>query len=823
MSGCAGVVRLGYVETVLESVARRMARPLETLERSGYALADRMPELGARLLAWLDELESDSDALGRCRELVRGLDSLPADRRADRLRKFTREWREYLKQKACPNRAYGLPSRAMPQAKPPETPLPKDGWGVDDLARRPLLYEKGVGPARYERLKRLGLVSVADLLSCGPRAYQNRRLVPLDRLRAGDEVSVAGELKSVELIRGFRGRKSRLCALLNGEGGSLVLTWFNAAYLAEKLRPGRRLVAFGKVNPRDGGALVNPDFEFLGADEDPLAFGGIVPVYGLKEGLGQRYLRTLVRRVLDRYLPKLKDHIPAEVSASLGLPGLAEAFENLHYPPDPDAPVRARRRLAFDGLFLLQLAVLRERVRLDGTSGAVIEAGGELVRRALDRLGFELTGAQRRVLERIRHDMARSRPMNRLLQGDVGSGKTVVALLAMLLAVEAGWQAVLMAPTEVLARQHHRTFRRVLDPLGVPCRLVTGGVKDRDRRPALEAIAAGEPGVVIGTTALIQEGVVFPRLGLAVVDEQHRFGVAQRGRLCPPSTNVLVMTATPIPRSLALTVYGDLDSSVIDELPPGRRPVDTRWLSGRHAREAFDFIREEAVNGRQAFVVCPLVEESPEPSNPSYAPGKKDLAAATVRYDELREGPLSGLRLGLVHGRLDSTEKERTMRAFAAGGLDVLVATTVVEVGIDVPNATVMVVEEAQQFGLSQLHQLRGRVARSPHAARCYLLSRRGLTDTAKMRLRAMTETDDGFRLAELDLELRGPGELLGTRQHGLPDTALATLVTDRRLLEEAREAAHRLLEADPNLEAHPRLRQRLESVYGPGDLGVVA
>ncbi|HUT99280.1 MAG TPA: ATP-dependent DNA helicase RecG [bacterium] len=788
------------METGLESVARRIARPLEALERSGYALADRMPDLGARLLGWLDELESDSDALGRCRDLVLGLDSLPADRRADRLRKFTREWREYLKQKACP--------------KPSEPPLPKDGWSVDDLAGRPLLYEKGVGPARYERLKRLGLFTVDDLFACEPRGYQDRsRLVPLDRLRAGEEVTVVGELRSVELIRGFRGRKPRLSAILTGEGGSLVLTWFNALYLAEKLRPGRRLVAFGKVSPQDGGALINPDFEFLDAGEDPLAFGRIVPTYGLTEGLGQRYLRTLVRRVLDRYLPKLQDHVPEEVWAPRGLPGLAEAFEHLHYPPDLDAPERARRRLAFDGLFLLQLAVLRERMRLDKTSGGRIEAGGELVRRALDKLGFELTGAQKRVLERIRHDLAQSRPMNRLLQGDVGSGKTVVALLAMLLAVEAGWQAALMAPTEVLARQHHRTFRRVLDPLGVPCHLVTGGVKDRARRPALEAIAAGEPGVTIGTTALIQEGVVFPRLGLAVVDEQHRFGVAQRGRLCPPSTNVLVMTATPIPRSLALTVYGDLDSSVIDELPPGRRPVETRWLSGRNAREAFDFIREEAARGRQAFVVCPLVEESLE----------KGLAAATARYDELREGPLAELRLGLVHGRLDSLEKERTMRSFATGKLDVLVATTVVEVGIDVPNATVMVVEEAQQFGLSQLHQLRGRVARSPHSARCYLVSGRGLTDAAKRRLRAMTETDDGFRLAELDLELRGPGELLGTRQHGLPDVALATLVTDRRMLEEAREAARRLLEDDPELEKHPRLKRRLESVYGSGDLGVVA
>ena len=783
------------VESEFKSVVRRITRPIEALERTDFALADRMPDLGATLFTWLGELgaESDDVVLQRCRELVEDLDSLPGEQRRSRLREFARLWRGYIEQEIG----------SEPQS-----------WSLDDLAGRPLLYEKGVGPARFELLKRLNLFTVADLLTYRPRDYQDRsHPVPLKGLRAGEEVTVIGELRSVEFMRGFRGRKSRLVALLTDGTDHLVLTWFNPGYLVEKIKPGRRLVAFGRITPHSGGGLVNPDFEFWEKDKDPRAFGRIVPIYSLTSGLGQRFFRLLTRRVLDFYLPGLQDHVPDEALASQGLPGLAEALEWLHYPPDIDAPERARRRLAFDGLFLLQLAVLRERMRLDGTVGTGIEAGGALVRRALERLGFELTGAQGRVLERIRRDLAQPRPMNRLVQGDVGSGKTVVALLAMLLVVEAGRQAVLMAPTEVLARQHHRTFSRLIGSLGVPCHLLTGNVKGRTRRLALEAIAVGEPGVTIGTTALIQEGVEFTSLGLAVVDEQHRFGVTQRGRLFIPTTNVLVMTATPIPRSLALTVYGDLDSSVIDELPPGRRPVETRRLTKKRSSEAYGFIREEVGRGRQAFVVCPLVEESAE----------GELAAATAHFEDLREGPLAGLRLGLVHGRLDPGEKDRVMRSFVAGELDVLVATTVVEVGIDVPNATVMVVEEAQQFGLAQLHQLRGRVARSPHPARCYLVSGLNLTAEAERRLQAMTETGDGFRLAELDLELRGPGELLGTRQHGLPDVALATLITDRRLLEEAREAARRLLEDDPDLEKHPRLERRLEAVYGSGATGIVA
>jgi ATP-dependent DNA helicase RecG len=789
------------VEPGLKRVAERIARPLEALERTDFALADRMPDLGATLLAWLDDIDPGEGgaALRRCRELVRDLDSLPLARRRDRLREFARLWGRHVD------------GRTGAKSFDHKTPGPSQSWTLDDLADRLLLYEKGVGPGRYERLKRLGLLTVADLLTREPRGYQDRsRLVPLSRLRVGEEVTVTGELRNVELVRG---RKPRLVALLTDSADSMALTWYNAGYLVDKIKAGRRLVAFGKVVPAGGGGMVNPDFELLDTGETPSSFQRIVPIYGLTEGLGQRFLRTLSRRVLDRYLTRLADHLPVEVREKQGLPELKTALKQLHYPADSDAPQRARRRLAFDDLLLLQLVVLRERRRLDSVVGSAISAEGVLVGRALERLGFELTGAQRRVLERIRRDLGRPRPMNRLLQGDVGSGKTVVALLAMLLAVEAGRQAALMAPTEVLSRQHHRNMARILDPLGVPCRLLTGGVGGDERRSAVEAAAVGEPGVTVGTTALIQEGVDFARLGLAVVDEQHRFGVAQRGRLCPPATNVLVMTATPIPRSLALTVYGDLDSSVIDELPPGRSPVETVWLNAERASDAYCFIREEVSRGRQAFVVCPLVEESPE----------KGLTAATVHFEDLCEGPLKGLRLGLVHGRLDPVEKVRVMRTFETGGLDVLVATTVVEVGVDVPNATVMVVEEAQRFGLAQLHQLRGRVARSPHAARCYLVSGSGLTGEAERRLRAMTETNDGFRLAELDLELRGPGELLGTRQHGLPDVALATLVSDRRLLEEAREAARRLLEDDPELEENPALRRRLESLYGSGALGVTA
>ncbi|MBD3371324.1 MAG: ATP-dependent DNA helicase RecG [Candidatus Coatesbacteria bacterium] len=799
----------------LAVLERKLAGPLGALVRTDYALAERMPDLGRTILGWLTELEGsvDQTTLAGLREPLLALRDAVGTRRRELLREFARRWA------SLKGGDTNTPSQATAVEEPPFVD-PGGPLTLEELGRLPLRRRRGVGPARAERLARLGLESIAELLLHRPRDYHDRRrLLPLNRIRVGEEVAVIGRLRSLEFKRARRrGSPNRLVGLLVDDTGTLLLTWFNAPYLVKRLRAGRRLVAFGKVDAYGGGQLINPDFELLGDDEetdggDPLAAGRIVPIYPLTEGLGQGFLRHLVRRTLDEFVPRLHDHLPAGLLEERGLPDLGRTLEALHFPEAPEDPARARRRLAFDGLLTLQLAVLRSRRELAGKRVAAIEPPGELVRRLAGGLAFELTAAQRRVIEQLRADLARERPMNRLLQGDVGSGKTLVALAAMLLVVEGGLQAALMAPTDVLARQHKRKLDRLLRPLGVPCHLVTGSVKSRSRRTAEEAAAAGEPGIWIGTTALIQSGFQLQRPGLVVVDEQHRFGVAQRSVLGGAVTNVLVMTATPIPRSLALTVYGETDTSVLDELPPGRRPVKTRWLRRKRAAEAYRHLCAEAAAGRQGFIVCPLVEESES----------RPLAAAERRHAELREGELAELRLGLVHGRLDPTEKERAMRRFAAGELDALVATTVIEVGVDVPNATVMIIEEAQQFGLAQLHQLRGRVGRGSAPARCYLVSGDELTAEAVERLKALCRTGDGFQLAELDLRQRGPGELLGARQHGVPDDALAALVSDRRLLEDSREAARHLLENDPELERHPALRRRLETQYPKGGFGVAS
>jgi len=781
------------IETT-KQVIEKINRPLSALKRTGFVLLRSMPTIGERLFGWLSELESTDEL----RELLVGFDELPLETKTARLHQFVELWEVFTSGNVSTK------ARTRPSQKNIEKAVEAAPVSFDELIERDITYEKGVGPARAKLLARLGIGSVADLLLHLPREYQDRRrLTKISRLKVGEQAAVIGELTNLETRRSKRG--SRLLGLLSDGTGSVMLTWFNAGYLSKRIRVGTKLVAFGKVTLFNGTQLINPEFEVVRTTDDPLAAGRVVPFYRLTEGLGMGFMRHLQRRILDRYLPQLQDYLPVELRREQGLSTLSETFEQVHFPPDTDAPLKARRRLAFDGLLILQLAVLRERQRLDRYTGAEIICEGELPRRLTENLPFELTSAQQRALERIRGDLNLSRPMNRLLQGDVGSGKTLVALLAMLCAVEAGFQAVLMAPTEVLARQHHHTVSKLLASLGIPCHLLTGSLKSRPRLLAMEAAAAGEPGITIGTTALIQDKVNFSHLGLVVVDEQHRFGVAQRSRLAAASINLLVMTATPIPRSLALTVYGDLDSTILDELPPGRQPVKTSLLKMNRAEKAWEFVRKEAAAGRQSFVICPLVEESD---------GRK-LSAATQRYEELSRNELSGLRLGLVHGRLDSTEKNKVMRSFAAGELDVLVATTVVEVGVDITNATVMVIEEAQQFGLAQLHQLRGRIGRGKHLSRCYLLTGGKPTDIAKERLKAMTKTSDGFELAALDLRLRGPGELLGTKQHGLPDVALQGLLDDHRLLENARETAAALLKLSPELDEYPGLQQRLRTIYG--------
>ena len=565
-------------------------------------------------------------------------------------------------------------------------------------------------------------------------------------------------------------------------------------------RRGQRVVLYGKpVRYRGSLQLNHPEFEIVEDDgEEQLHTGRLVPVYPLTDGLGQRTLRSLIHRVVEEFADAVADSLPPALRRRLGLLPLTEALKGIHFPENPAQADAARRRLAFDDLFILQLGLALRRRRDATAPGIRMGPPGPLVARLRALLPYRLTRAQERVWDEIQKDLGKGRPMNRLLQGDVGSGKTVVALLTVLTAVEAGYQAALMAPTEILAEQHSLTLGPLLTPLGVRSGLLTAGLKATERAALLGRIRTGEVDVVMGTHALIEEAVEFSRLGLAVIDEQHRFGVLQRAKLRGKGVNphVLVMTATPIPRTLALTWYGDLDLSVIDEMPPGRQPVVTASRTEAKRPQIYDFLRTELQAGRQIYVVCPLVEESEA----------KDLRAATELAERLRTDVFPDVRVGLLHGRLRLDEKEAVMRAFKAGEIRILVSTTVIEVGIDVPNASVMLVEHAERFGLAQLHQLRGRIGRGPWKSYCILMAGRSLTPEAERRLEALCESQDGFFIAEVDLSLRGPGEFFGTRQSGLPEFRFANLLRDGRLLEQARREAMALVAADPRL-ARPEHR----------------
>ncbi|MBM3451158.1 MAG: ATP-dependent DNA helicase RecG, partial [Armatimonadetes bacterium] len=573
-----------------------------------------------------------------------------------------------------------------------------------------------------------------------------------------------------------------------------VAKFWGARYLQRAVAPDAELVLWGRVR-RNGGKLEieNAEFEAIGKDTDEsLHTGRIVPVHPAGEGISPRVLRRVVHAAVTRYADQAPETLPEELRRRCDLMGAAAALRAIHFPSDLAEVEAARRRLAFEELLALQIALLLRRraaVR-DRKPHRYTEEGG-LVDAFLASLPFALTGAQRRVIAEVRREMTSPYPMNRLLQGDVGSGKTVVAASATVLCVQSGLQAAWMAPTEILADQHYLNLRRLLEPRGIHVVSLASGLRRSERRERLDAIARGEAELVVGTHALLQEDVFFHRLGFAVVDEQHKFGVAQRAALRAKghAPDVLVMTATPIPRTLALTLYGDLEVSVLDELPPGRTPVRTFLRSPLQRSPVYDFLRKEIEAGRQGYVVCPLVEES----------DKLQANAATQLRDQLAGGALPGLEIGLLHGRQSVDEKDQVMSAFRRGELPVIVATTVIEVGIDVPNATVMIIEDAERFGLAQLHQLRGRVGRGAASSYCILLSS-ATSEDAQTRLRAMVETNDGFAIAESDLVLRGPGDFFGTRQSGVLDLRVADLLRDAQLLEIARSEADRLLAADPGL-----------------------
>jgi ATP-dependent DNA helicase RecG len=680
---------------------------------------------------------------------------------------------------------------------------------------RPAQFLKGVGPKRATLLAKLGLLTARDLLYHLPHRYEDASTVQtIASLKPGMEATVVGRVVAQGVIPTRKGLRIFQAMVRDRSNVVIECSWPGQPFLERVIRRGDLLLISGSVRFFHGLQLQPREYTILAREGEAAVEeeGVVFPVYPTTEGLPHRLLRTIIAENLDVLLSQAAEDevLDSAMLHRVGLPTLAQAFEFVHRPTSLSEAEVGRRRLAYDELFFLQLlhAMSRQAAALEhpGIRFSRVDA---LVRPFYRSLPFSLTNAQKRVLREIGADMASPHRMTRLLQGDVGSGKTVVALFALLRAVENGYQAVLMAPTEILAEQHVRTIGKLLGDLPVEVFLLTGRVKAEERRATLERIRAGSPAIFVGTHALIQEGVAFAKLGMVVIDEQHRFGVRQRlaltrteaegTRSSQEHPDVLVMSATPIPRSLALTLYGDLDISLLDERPPGRTPVRTVVRSARSRESVFSFVREQVRLGRQAYIVYPLVEESE----------RVDLKSATDEFEYLRAEPLSDLRVGLVHGQMRGEEKDAVMRDFSDGRLDVLVATTVIEVGIDVPNATVMVVEHAERFGLSQLHQLRGRIGRGAAESYCILIAS---GDTP--RLRVLASTEDGFEIAREDMRLRGEGDLFGARQSGLPAFRFARLESDQDLLDQGRVEARRLIDADPDLARHLRIGEVLDTRF---------
>ncbi|MFQ6028269.1 MAG: ATP-dependent DNA helicase RecG, partial [Dehalococcoidia bacterium] len=723
----------------------------------------------------------------------------------------------------------GEPLTQASQPKPEATSSPRSrraspgGISVD----APVDRLRGVDTKLTARLKRLEVASIRDLLYLFPRRHLDySKIVKVSELEPDQECTVIGQLwEAREVTLGQQGRLKATEAVLSDETGNVKVTWIGQGYLARSLRPNVRIAISGKVEVFRGQLVFqNPEYEFLNQSQPPIHTGRLIPVYPLTEGLTGRNLRRISWQALSDWLGGVDELLPADMLTRTRLLGLQEAIIQAHFPDDLEKWSLARRRLAFDELLVLQLAVLsRRQQRNQGVEGVAIEADSRVLDSFISTLPFPLTSAQKRCVSEILTDMKQvTPPMNRLLQGEVGSGKTVVVLVALLAAAVAGYQGAIMVPTEVLAEQHFQTVSQLMSGLARPVQednrltvyletlgrpvsvgLLTGSTRQRARRELTALSSEGNLDLLIGTHALIQSGVELPNLALAVMDEQHRFGVLQRSALRQKGVenpHSLVMSATPIPRTLSLTLYGDLDISTIDELPPGRQEVRTRWLGPERREAAYGFLRKEVQAGRQAFIIYPLIDESEA----------VEAKAAADEHKRLSSEVFPDLRLGLLHGRLSAKDKDKVMRQFRDGVLDVLISTAVVEVGIDVANATVMLIEGADRFGLSQLHQFRGRVGRGAHQSYCILLSD-APAGLAQERLAALEQIHDGFQLAEVDLELRGPGDFFGTRQSGLPNLRMAQL-SDRELLDLARSEATKLIEADPTLSRpeHAELAKRV-------------
>jgi ATP-dependent DNA helicase RecG len=707
----------------------------------------------------------------------------------------------------------------------------------------PVQYVKGIGPKLAEILAAKGLHTVDDLLHYLPFRYEDR-LNPrsIAELRAGEMATVIGEVRNSGL---FRTRKMPIFQLTVGQGRTrLKCLWFNGTYLRDKFQPGQIVALYGKVEDDRGELqLRQPQFEILGEAEgdaeqraaESLEIGRIVPIY---ESAGQgkltsRWFRRIIRRGLEDLTPEVTEGIPAAVRKRLNLLPPREALWKVHWPDEGESihalqsfRTPAHIRLIFEELFFIELGLELKRREQKARTGIAFELNDQ-VRNAIKKiLPFHPTNAQKRALKEIASDMEKPFPMRRLLQGDVGSGKTLVAFEAAIIAIENGYQVALMAPTEILAQQHYFSARRILEPSGYPIVLLTGSLEDDRKREIRRHIAQGSAQLVIGTHALIEQKVEFDKLGLVIVDEQHRFGVLQRFKLmkkqdarstAAAEPDVLVMTATPIPRTLALTLYGDLDLSVLDEMPPGRTPIVTKRVGDESADQVWQFVRKQVAGGHQVYVVYPVIEENEE----------SELKAAMKMYRELSKKVFPDLQVAVLHGRMDADLKEQVMRLFQQGNIHILVSTTVIEVGVDVPNAAVMVIEHAERFGLAQLHQLRGRIGRGAAKSYCILMTGGKGSEEAERRLDAMVRTNDGFEIAELDLEMRGPGEFFGTRQAGMPSFQVASLIRDRELLELAKKESAAVL-SGPNSEisqteidrALRQMRTKWQKTYGLVEVG---
>ncbi|HOX54058.1 MAG TPA: ATP-dependent DNA helicase RecG [Candidatus Omnitrophota bacterium] len=685
----------------------------------------------------------------------------------------------------------------------------------DNKLDSPIQYLKGVGPKRSKILKNFGIETIEELFYYFPRRYEDRtNFVSISQLKENEYQTIKGEVFIKGERRSWRRRGFSIFQLMiRDKSGKITAVWFNQPYLKKLFKNGQSVILYGRVEEYEGALQMNsPEFEVLDEKDkeaESLSLGRMVPIYPLSEGITQRYFRKLVKQTLDKFISKIEEPLPYDIRKRQDLLNLAQSLINIHFPQDKEIQQKAYQRLAFEEFFFYSLPVALRKLQAKQKQGIAHKIKEDSLSEFINSLNFELTSAQERVLAEIKNDMRSSKPMQRLLQGDVGSGKTVVATIAAIIASFGGWQAAFMVPTEILANQHFENIQKQIKGLSkkINLALLTSSLEDKEKQKIYKEIREGRIDLIIGTHALIQEELKFKKLGLVVIDEQHKFGVSQRALLPKKGTNpdVLIMTATPIPRTLSMTIYGDLDISVIDELPKGRIPIETKVYPEEKLGKVYDFIKERIKEGRQAYIVYPLIEES----------DFLELKAAQKMFAELRKGAFKDYRLGMVHGRMKRQEQDMAMIDFKNGKLDILVATTVLEVGIDVANASVMVIEHAERFGLAQLHQLRGRIGRGKYQSYCILIANPKGPD-AIARINAISSMSDGFLIAEEDLKIRGPGEFFGQRQHGLSELKIANPITQLNILQKARDEAIKLIEQDPALSSRTNLviREKLNKTF---------